>query len=101
MARDGAVRLGVIGCGDAATATRITDLTKARRRKLVASRGPWMEFYGSDGVINLYRRREAPVEAYCRKPIPSGEHARHVVELIVAAYRAARTGKTQTLKTTF
>ena len=109
---------------------------------MVASRGPQMEFYGSDGVINLYRRREAPLEVYCqrsdlglqgwveveptpevpglprwgladgvahlaqcirtgRKPAATGEHARHVVELIAAAYRAARTGRTQTLKTTF
>jgi len=35
-------------------------------------------------------------------PTPSTpEHARHVIEIIEAAYRAAETGRTQTLRTTF
>jgi predicted dehydrogenase len=29
------------------------------------------------------------------------EHARHVIEIIEAGYRAAETGQTQTLQTTF
>jgi Predicted dehydrogenases and related proteins len=33
--------------------------------------------------------------------IATAEHARHVIEIIEAAYRAAETGQTQTLKTTF
>jgi predicted dehydrogenase len=35
-----------------------------------------------------------------RRPIPSGEHARHVVEIIEKAYRAAETGQAQTLEST-
>ena len=36
------------------------------------------------------------------RPSPvTGEHARHVIEIIEAAYRAAETGQTQTLATTF
>ena len=33
--------------------------------------------------------------------IASAEHARHVIEIIEAGYRAAETGETQTLRTTF
>jgi predicted dehydrogenase len=33
--------------------------------------------------------------------IVTAEHGRHVVEIIEAAYRAAETGETQTLRTTF
>jgi predicted dehydrogenase len=36
-----------------------------------------------------------------KDPIPTAEHARHVVEIIEAGYRAAETGQTQTLTTTF
>jgi len=50
----------------------------------------------ADGVAHL-----ADCILTGRKPVPSGEHARHVIELIVAAYRAARTGRRQTLRTTF
>ena len=50
----------------------------------------------ADGVVHL-----ADCIRSRRKPVPTGEHARHVIELITAAYRAARTGKTQTLRTTF
>ena len=41
---------------------------------------------------------------WVREGIPSivtAEHARHVIEIIEAAYRAAETGQTQTLTTTF
>ncbi len=36
-----------------------------------------------------------------RPTIVTAEHARHAIEIIEATYRAARTGKTQTLQTTF
>ena len=35
-----------------------------------------------------------------REPVPTAEHARHVVEIIEAGYRAAETGKTQELTST-
>ncbi|MBV9852186.1 MAG: gfo/Idh/MocA family oxidoreductase, partial [Armatimonadetes bacterium] len=41
---------------------------------------------------------------WAREGIPSvatAEHARHVIEIIEAAYKAAETGQTQTLTTTF
>jgi predicted dehydrogenase len=126
----------LLGWGDATFGT--VDGTHC----MVASRGPRMEFYGSDGALNVYGRRESPIEVYTQRddlgvrgwlspeaprglgglpawgladgvlhlaeciltdaePVPSGEHARHVIELIVAAGRAAETGKTQTLRTTF
>ena len=36
-----------------------------------------------------------------RQSIVTAEHARHVIEIIEAAYRAAETGQTQELTTTF
>ncbi len=36
-----------------------------------------------------------------RQPVPSGQHARHVVELIELAYRSAQTGQAQRLTTRF
>lgn len=36
-----------------------------------------------------------------RKDTPTAEHARHIVEIIEAAYRAGETGQTQTLTMTF
>jgi predicted dehydrogenase len=33
--------------------------------------------------------------------IVTAEHARHVIDVIESAYRAAETGQTQTLRTTF
>ncbi len=36
-----------------------------------------------------------------RAPLASGEHARHVIEIIEQGYKAARTGRTQSLRTTF
>jgi predicted dehydrogenase len=36
-----------------------------------------------------------------RPVIPSGEHARHVLEIMEKAMVAARTGETQQLETTF
>jgi len=34
------------------------------------------------------------------EPVPTAEHARHVVEVIEAAYRAAETGVAQELRST-
>ena len=36
-----------------------------------------------------------------KEPLISAEHARHVIEIIVKAYQAAKEGKTQDLKTSF
>jgi predicted dehydrogenase len=36
-----------------------------------------------------------------KPPIPTAEHARHVVDIIESAYRASETGKTQELRSTF
>lgn len=36
-----------------------------------------------------------------REPVPTGAHARHVVELIEKGYLASKTGQTQELRTTF
>lgn len=36
-----------------------------------------------------------------KPPIPTGDHARHVVEIIEKAYQAAQTGQTQPLESTF
>jgi predicted dehydrogenase len=36
-----------------------------------------------------------------REPLVTGEHARHVIEIIEPGYLAARTGQTQQLTTTF
>jgi predicted dehydrogenase len=36
-----------------------------------------------------------------RASLATAEHARHVIEIVEAGYRAAETGKTQKLKTTF
>lgn len=96
---------------------------------LLASQGPWMEFYGDKGTLNtphfgrelqLFQiESEAPgwqtveVESTdldrmglaigidhwldCilqdRAPILSGEHARHVLEVMLAAYESAETGR--------
>ncbi len=58
---------------------------------------PGLDNWGlADGVAHLVECIRSR-----RKPVPTGEHARHVIELIVAAYRAARTGRTQRLRTTF
>ena len=36
-----------------------------------------------------------------RPTIVTAEHARHVIDIIESSYRAAKTGRTQTLQTTF
>jgi predicted dehydrogenase len=35
------------------------------------------------------------------KPVPTGEHAAHVIEIIEKGYLAARTGQTQPIESTF
>jgi predicted dehydrogenase len=35
-----------------------------------------------------------------KRPVPTGEHARHVVEVIEKAYKAAESGQAQMLETT-
>lgn len=103
-------------------------------------RGPRMEFYGSDGTINVNDRTvAAPLSIYrddrelglagwmdlempsaprwslvsgvqhlvdcIRNPgrpvVTSGEHARHVIEIINKGYEAAREGRAMVLETTF
>ena len=39
--------------------------------------------------------------AMARRRPPPPEHARHVIDIIESGYRAAETGQTQTLRTTF
>lgn len=36
-----------------------------------------------------------------KQPVPTAEHARHVIDIIESAYRSAETGKTEELRTTF
>jgi predicted dehydrogenase len=36
-----------------------------------------------------------------QEPVPTGEHARHVLDIIETGYEAARTGRTLELQTTF
>ena len=96
---------------------------------LLASQGPWMEFYGDKGTLNtpqfgkelqLFQADFEPpgwqtVEVQptdldrmglavgidhwldCilqnREPFLSGEHARHVLEVMLAAYESAETGQ--------
>lgn len=112
---------------------------------MLASQGPWAEFYGSKGVV-VSGSGEAPrnegeplLEVYQeplayeqrgwfkpypergahrwhighgvpsfiddihagRKPLNSGEHARHVIEIIEKAVESAQTGTVQDLTTTF
>ena len=111
-----------------------------------AAKGPRMEFYGSEGTINVNERGAAvPVELYreeegdaggtqpergtwrpvqvegggrgwtlasgvehladCirtgQRPVISAEHARHCLEVMLAAMEAARTGVAQEVRSTF
>lgn len=59
--------------------------------------------HGSMEEMHVYEDLMQLVD-WVREGIPSivtAEHARHVVEIFEAAYKAAETGQTQTLKTTF
>jgi predicted dehydrogenase len=103
-----------------------------------AAKGPRMEFYGSEGTLNVNDRgADVPLELYredeklevsgwlpiqtgggrwslasgvehladClregKKPVISAEHARHCLDIMLAAMRASRTGQAQELSTTF
>ena len=104
---------------------------------LLASQGPWMEFYGDKGTLNtpqfgkelqlFQAESEAPgwqtVEVEftdldrmglavgidhwldCilqdQEPFLSGGHARHVLEVMLAAYESAEMGRAVEIKTTF
>jgi predicted dehydrogenase len=72
------------------------------------------EKHGGNAILPHYNERHSTEEFHVfedilqlaelirdGKPTPStAEHARHVVEIIEATYRAAETGETQTLRTT-
>ena len=89
---------------------------------MITREGPGMVIYGQQGVISSAGRASsagrgggrrgqgAPSEdvahwAECvvqkKKPILSGEHARHVVEIMEKAVIASQTGQAQELSTTF
>ncbi|HEX5414321.1 MAG TPA: Gfo/Idh/MocA family oxidoreductase [Chloroflexota bacterium] len=59
--------------------------------------GPHREIGEAHGYADVMHLIDCILED--RQPIPSGEHARHVVELIEKAYRAAREGRTFELTT--
>ena len=68
-------------------------------------------------ITKLFSKAKSPKSPFPRKrgprvspesttpfPLPtiaSAEHARHVIDIIEAGYRAAETGQTQELRTTF
>jgi predicted dehydrogenase len=60
--------------------------------------GPHQEIGEAHGYADLMHLVDCILED--SEPIPSGEHARHVVELIEKAYRSAREGRTLELTTT-
>jgi predicted dehydrogenase len=61
--------------------------------------GPHQEIGEAHGYADLMHLVDCILEE--REPIPSGEHARHVVEIIECAYQSAREGRTLALTTTF
>jgi predicted dehydrogenase len=60
--------------------------------------GPHLEIGEAHGYADIMHLIDCILED--REPIPSGEHARHVVEIIEKAYRASREGETLELTTT-
>jgi predicted dehydrogenase len=60
--------------------------------------GPHREIGEAHGYADLMHLVDCILED--KDPIPSGEHARHVVEIIEKAYRSAREGRTLELTTT-
>ena len=60
--------------------------------------GPHREIGEAHGYADLMHMVDCILED--KQPIPSGEHARHVVEIIEKAYRSAREGRTLDLTTT-
>jgi predicted dehydrogenase len=61
--------------------------------------GPHREIGEAHGYADLMHLVDCILED--REPIPSGEHARHVVEIIERAYQSAREGRTLDLTSTF
>ena len=45
-------------------------------------------------------QKRFPISFPISRPVPTGEHARHVVEVIEKAYKSAETGQAQTRETT-
>jgi predicted dehydrogenase len=66
------------------------------RITLPTPRAQWEKWEISSGVIHLI---DCILED--RRPAITGEHARHIVEIITKAYRAAETGASQELSTSF
>ncbi|HVC33474.1 MAG TPA: Gfo/Idh/MocA family oxidoreductase [Chloroflexota bacterium] len=60
--------------------------------------GPHREIGEAHGYADVMHLIDCLLES--RDPVPSGEHARHVVEIIEKGYQAARAGKTLELTTT-
>jgi predicted dehydrogenase len=63
----------------------------------------WIEVEADVRPLDLASGVDHMVECILdgKQIIPSGEHARHVVEIMNKAIEAARTGRTQELKTIF
>jgi predicted dehydrogenase len=99
------LRIGVVGPGDVATRDYLPEMGRlAGRAEIVAfashdgerARAAAARFGGARayaGYVALVRDG-APTAA-------SAEHARHVVDIIESGYRAAETGMTQPLRTSF
>jgi predicted dehydrogenase len=60
--------------------------------------GPHREIGEAHGYADLMHLIDCILED--RRPVPSGEHARHVVEIIEKAYQSSRDGQTLELTTT-
>jgi predicted dehydrogenase len=60
--------------------------------------GPHQEIGEAHGYADLMHLIDCILED--REPIPSGEHARHVIEIIEKAYQSAREGRTLEMTTT-
>jgi predicted dehydrogenase len=60
--------------------------------------GPHLEIGEPHGYADIMHLVDCILED--RAPVPSGEHARHVVEIIEKAYQASREGQTLELSTT-
>lgn len=60
--------------------------------------GPHLEIGEAHGYADIMHLMDCILEG--KDPVPSGEHARHVVEVIEKAYLASREGKTLELSTT-
>jgi predicted dehydrogenase len=60
--------------------------------------GPHKEIGEAHGYADIMHFVDCILED--KQPVPSGDHARHVIELIEKAYQAAREGRTIELTTT-